>query len=108
MGDGLGLNISVIGNSHYFFNASVVHLDGILHIPKIKKNILSVSKFSFDNNCYFEFHKFFYLVENQQFKKILFKGSLKQGLYILDFSKLQGSVSLPAASIFFFTTQYYV
>lgn len=82
LGNGSGLNISHLGssvmtdsNKHSFL------LKNLLHVPHIKKNLLSVSRFASDNKVYFEFHPDFCLVKDQLTHRILLKGTLDHGLY---------------------------
>ncbi|KAL5855854.1 hypothetical protein ACOSQ4_005656 [Xanthoceras sorbifolium] len=49
MGNGKGLPISSIGHNTFTHNSHVFQLRNILHIPQIKKNLLSVSKFVREN-----------------------------------------------------------
>lgn len=60
----------------------MLHLHKLLHVPKIKKNVLSVSRFAKDNNVYFEFHNKYCLVKSQVTKQVLLKGiEGHEGLY---------------------------
>lgn len=59
MGNGKGLPIHHIGNTSFSspFNLSKsLTLKQLLHVLKITKNLLNVSKFANDNHVYFEFH----------------------------------------------------
>lgn len=37
-------------------SARLLHLNNVLYVPAIRKNLLSVSRFTRDNGVYFEFH----------------------------------------------------
>lgn len=54
-------------------------LKDILHLPAIAKNLLSVSKFTHDNDVYFEFH------QDKTINATLLEGTLMKGLYAFDF-----------------------
>lgn len=57
IGDGLGLKICHTRSAFFpsQFNSKILYLKQLLHVPQITKNLLSVSKFAFDNNVFFEF-----------------------------------------------------
>lgn len=57
-------------------------LNNLLLVPKITKNLISVSQFARDNRVYFEFHPDFCLIKSQATSEVLLEGSLgKDGLY---------------------------
>ncbi|PON39260.1 hypothetical protein PanWU01x14_306510 [Parasponia andersonii] len=58
MGNGAGLLIKHIGQSHFSSRdkTRLLYLNYLLHVPNITKNLISVSKFAKDNKCFFEFH----------------------------------------------------
>lgn len=86
MGNGTGLQIQHIGQSNFCskFNSRILSLKQLLHVPSITKNLLSVSKFSSDNNVFFEFYPNYCCVKDQVSKAILMEGRVKDGLYIFD------------------------
>lgn len=53
-------------------------------MPKIIKNLVSVSKLTQDNNIYFEFHHRYCLIKDKGLGRVLLKGMLKEGLYHLE------------------------
>ena len=55
-----------------------------MHVSSIKKNLISVSKFSKDNNVFFEFYLNFCHVKSLDSKKIVLQGHIKDGLYVFD------------------------
>ncbi|CAH9105646.1 unnamed protein product [Cuscuta epithymum] len=85
VGNGQSLRITHLGHSTLSAlrapNSSI-HLHNILLVPDIKKNLLSVSKLSRDNNVYLEFHPHCCLVKNLQGQTLL-RGTLENGLYRL-------------------------
>ncbi|KAF7816381.1 Retrovirus-related Pol polyprotein from transposon TNT 1-94 [Senna tora] len=93
VGNGKGLYISHIGHSSVIspFNPhTTLHLNSLLHVPHITKNLVSVSKFARDNNVFFEFHPSVCLVKSQASKAVLFQGTIKDdGLYAFDNFQLQ-------------------
>ncbi|CAA0833005.1 Unknown protein, partial [Striga hermonthica] len=84
MGNGKGLNISHYGNSYIispYQSSTSFTLKNLLHVPKITKNLISVSQLCKDNSVFFEFHPNFCIVKDQETKQILLKGKLDNGLY---------------------------
>ena len=90
-GNGMRLSIKHIGLSQFSspFTSQLLSLNYLLHVPKITKNLLSVSKFARDNNLFFEFHPNFCLVKDQVSKIVVLEGKLKGGLYAFDSSQIQ-------------------
>ena len=67
IGNGQGLCISHIGCSNVIPSSSsphLLHLNNLLYVPSITKNLVSVSKFSRDNSVFFEFHPYSYFVKS--------------------------------------------
>lgn len=56
VGNGMGLTISHVGHSQLKGTGDSLLLKNILRVPKITKNLLSVSKFTRDNNVSMEFY----------------------------------------------------
>lgn len=66
VGNGAGLDISHFG--HYSFQTPtnhIMHLNNLLHVPKITKNLITVNQFVKDNSVFFEFHPLFCCVKDQ-------------------------------------------
>ena len=61
VGNGQGLTIRHTGSSKLIFSRAAFMLKHLLHVPHIKKNLLSISQFTHDNNVYFEFHPSFFV-----------------------------------------------
>lgn len=58
MGDGTHAVIKNVGNAMFSTPSKLLHLSHILHVPKIRKTLLSISQFARENNVFFEFHQF--------------------------------------------------
>lgn len=59
MGNGLGLPITSVGSTCVYSphdSTIILAFNDILYVPKITKNLPSVSKLSHDNHVFFEFH----------------------------------------------------
>jgi hypothetical protein len=79
VGNGTRLAIKNIGTS--ILSPPNFILRNVLHVPKITKNLLSVQKFTLDNNAFMEFHPSCFFVKDRISGKILHKGPSKNGLY---------------------------
>lgn len=61
---------------------SILHLNNLLHVPKLTGNLIFVSKFAKDNDASFEFHVGKCYVKSQASKVVLLEGYLDgSGLY---------------------------
>jgi histone deacetylase 1/2 len=56
--NGQGLHISYIGHSLITGSSKPLHLEHVLHVPSLRKHLLSVHKLAFDNDAFVEFHPF--------------------------------------------------
>ena len=83
VGDGKGLVISNIAHSKIRSPKHTFTLSNILHVPGIKKPLLSIQKFNLENNVFFEFHPFLFYVKDLMTKKVLLSGQSRDGLYVL-------------------------
>ncbi|XP_019455094.1 PREDICTED: uncharacterized protein LOC109356216 [Lupinus angustifolius] len=85
MGNGTKASISYAGHTSFpspFSPHISLSLNNLLLVPSITKNLISVSQFAKDNNCFFEFHPNECFVKSQDSNTILLKGSLTtEGLY---------------------------
>ena len=57
-------------------------LNKLLHVPQIRKNLISVSQFTSDNNVNLEFHFSSFLLKDQATRRVLLLGTPKDNLYI--------------------------
>ena len=98
VGNSMRLFIKHIGLSQFssHFTSQFLSLNHILHVPKITKNLLSVSKFARENNVLFEFHPNFCLIKDQVSEIVVMEGKLKDGLYAFDSSQIQLQKSAPS------------
>ncbi|KAI3765927.1 hypothetical protein L2E82_15974 [Cichorium intybus] len=98
VGNGTGLPILHIGSTRFYSPSKTFSLSNILHVPEIKKNLLSVQKFCLDNDVFFEFHSSFFAVKDNTTKTTLLTGPSNNGLYSICLPSFQ---SLPRVA---FTT----
>lgn len=81
VGNGSCLMISNIGSTALKHNSSNFHLSNILHCPDVSANLLSVNKFSQDNNYCFVFTSNGFCVKDLKTGKMLFQGKNENGVY---------------------------
>jgi Reverse transcriptase (RNA-dependent DNA polymerase)/gag-polypeptide of LTR copia-type/GAG-pre-integrase domain len=81
IGNGAGLNIAHKGSSILYTSFRPLVLTKLLHVPDIKKNLLSVSQLILDNNVIVEFSHDSCFVKDQATKQVLLHGILHRGLY---------------------------
>ena len=92
--NGNSLKICDIGSSTISskFLSQPLYLNDIFHVLAIIKNLLSIFKFTKDNNVVVEFYDDCCLVKEKNMRKILMLGKLKGGLYQLDVLAFLGSL----------------
>jgi hypothetical protein len=61
--NGVGMEISHIGTSVILTPCHNLVLNNVLHVPSTNKNLISVHKFTLDNNM-IEFHPFYFLIKD--------------------------------------------
>ncbi|KAF5479349.1 hypothetical protein F2P56_000181 [Juglans regia] len=81
VGNGNGLLIDIIGESSLNSNLSSFRLHNLLHVPTITKNLVYVSQFCTNNDCFFEFHSDHFSVKSKSTGKLLICGPTCDGLY---------------------------
>jgi len=83
VGDGTGLSITHTGKTSINTSSHSLQLPHVLHVPKISKNLLSISSLCQTNPISMEFFFDYFLVKDLKTRVPLIKGHHKQGLYIL-------------------------
>jgi hypothetical protein len=83
VGNGVGLKIGHVGSYYINTDTHPLALNNALHVPKISKHLLSVHKLSCDNNVFFEFHPWYFLIKDQVTRNLLREGKCESGLYPL-------------------------
>ena len=81
--NGSGLNIHSIGSSSLISRSQPLKLVNILHVPEIRKKLLSVYRLTNDNAVFVEFHANYCVVKEEETGKQLLRGTVKDGLYLL-------------------------
>jgi hypothetical protein len=82
VGNGQGLKILHTGSAFLPSTHKHFSLKSLLHVPVIQKNLISVNKFTRDNNVFIEFHPFDFRVKDLHTHRLLLRGPSRDGLYI--------------------------
>lgn len=83
VGSEQGLPIHHTSNSMLSLPSKSLALNNILHVPSITKRLLSVQRFSRDNDVFFEFHPSHFIVKDPASKKPLLSRQSNDCLYSL-------------------------
>jgi hypothetical protein len=81
--NGAGMEISHIGTSVIPTPCRNLVLNNVLHVPSANKNLISVHKFTLDNDIFIEFHPFNFFIKDRKTKRVLLQGPCRGGLYPL-------------------------
>ena len=82
IGNGAGLAITHIGSFSFPSSTKSFILQNVLHVLHITKNLISVSQFTKDNDCFLEFHPNIFCVKDKASSEhILYRRPSKAGLY---------------------------
>jgi hypothetical protein len=81
--NGAGMDITRIGQSVIPTSTRPLHLNQVLHVPLAHKQLVSIHRFTLDNNTFIEFHPYFFLIKDQVTKRVLLRGPCRGGLYPL-------------------------
>lgn len=79
--NGQGLQILHTGYSSLNTDSRPLALNNVLHVPQISKHLLSVHKLTRDNNVFFEFDPWYYLIKDRETRQLLLEGRCESGLY---------------------------
>ena len=81
IGNGLGLPITHTDSTSLTTSTNTFHLNNVLCVPHMKKNLISISQFYNLNNVSIEFLPSTFLVKDLCMRIILLKGKTKNGVY---------------------------
>jgi hypothetical protein len=81
VGNGQGLQISHTGLDSLPSHSKNFSLQSLLHVPQIQKNLISINKFTHDNQVFIEFHPTYFCVKDLKSRRLLLQGPSKGGLY---------------------------
>jgi histone deacetylase 1/2 len=83
--DGSGMPITHVGQASLLSSSSRrLRLRNVLHVPLVTRPLLSVRKFTYDNDVFCEFHPFHLFVKDRATREVLLRGRIHQGLYALE------------------------
>jgi histone deacetylase 1/2 len=91
--NGAGMCITHIGQSTIPTVSKSLHLKNIHHVPSVTRNLLSVQRLTLDNNIFFEFHPWYFLIKDRDTREVLLRGGSSQGLYHLSPSTVKQAFS---------------
>ncbi|OIT28917.1 hypothetical protein A4A49_65065, partial [Nicotiana attenuata] len=84
VGNGQELDITCVGKG----TISGLRMSEVLVVPKLKKNLLSVSKITRDNCCSIEFDESSFVVKDKRTGKLMAKGAKRGEIYALKVDNL--------------------
>lgn len=86
MANGNKITIGHTGPSNYILHNNFVHLNSILHVPSVSKNLLSISKFCKDNfvSLRFDAHSIYLKDHPSKDLREIVIGTVKDGLYQIE------------------------
>ena len=83
LGNGDSLNITSTGTIPISLNSIPFSLRNVFLVPSLRKNLLSVARFTHDNNVVLCFFLSFYCIYDLRSGSLLFQGPCRDGLYPL-------------------------
>jgi hypothetical protein len=78
-----GMPITHVGQSTIHTRDRNHVLKYILHVLNASKNLVSIHKFTYDNNAYFKFHPWYFFLKDRDTRNLLLQGTCRNGLYPL-------------------------
>jgi hypothetical protein len=79
------MRISHIGQASLLSPTSrQLHLCNVLRVRSVTHNLLSIQKFTTDNDVFVEFHPSDVFVKDLATRDVLLKGRYRQGLYVVN------------------------
>jgi hypothetical protein len=78
---GSGMVISHVGNAsiHTPMHNHDMILKDVLCVPSAHKNLVSVHRLAKDNKAFLEFHPSFFLIKDQELKRVILRGRCEGG-----------------------------
>ena len=83
VGNGTCLTIHSTRSSSLISRSQPLKLVNILHVPEIRKKLLSVNRLTNDNVVFVEFHATYCIVKDEETGRPLLRGTVKDELYLL-------------------------
>jgi hypothetical protein len=79
--NGSGLKISHVGHSLLPDSSRPLHMNHVLYVPSINKNMCSIHKLTSDNNAFMELHPHSFYLKDRISKRVLLQGRSRGGMY---------------------------
>jgi hypothetical protein len=89
MASGAGMDISYIGHNTIYTPHHPIHLENILYVPRIKKNLVFIHHLTSNNSILVEFHPRFFFIKDLRTRNILLRGWSVCGLYSLPIDEIK-------------------
>jgi hypothetical protein len=81
--NGAGMDIVHVGQSVIPTPTRHLHLNQVLHVSNAHKQLVSIHRFTLDNNTFIELHLYSFLIKDQVTKRFLLHEPCRGGLYPL-------------------------
>jgi hypothetical protein len=81
--NGASMDIVHIGNTVLPTSSHPLHLNNVLHVPHVNKQLVSIHYFNIDNNTFIKLQPLFFLIKDQVSRKVLLHGPYRGSLYPL-------------------------
>lgn len=101
VGNGTTLLILYTGQSSIATKSRSLIMKSLPLVPKITKNLMSVSKFSKNNQVFFEFYLTYYLVRDLKNKEVLLHENVHNSLYGLHLGSVIKKLLMILLSVMF-------
>jgi hypothetical protein len=80
---GSGMKIDQVGNLVIHTPSCDIYLNNVLYVPEASKNLVSIHRFTYDNQVFLELHLWYFLIKDRTSRKVLHQGKVEKGLYPL-------------------------
>jgi hypothetical protein len=102
--NGTCMEISHVGNSSIYYPIRSLQLKNVLHVPSAKMNLCYVHKIFRDNNVFFEYHPYWFLIKDQATRNTILEERCEGGLYPIKFvhrphKKMIAGVAKPSVEL---------
>jgi hypothetical protein len=78
--NGSGMDINHIGKSIIPTPTHNLALNNVLHVPSAHKSLISIHRFTLDNDTFIEFHSFFFLIKDQKHGRYSYTADVRGSL----------------------------
>jgi hypothetical protein len=96
--NGSGLKISHVGHSLLSGSSKPLHLNYILYVPFINKNLCSDHRLTSDNDAFMELHPYSFYLKDRVSKRVLLQGRSRGSMYPIPIRSWSSSNSVALAA----------